>query len=53
MGSLGFTAVCYANPAAWLFADGVLLVLYVRVMRRLDPIRPQELKARKLAKAQR
>jgi putative MATE family efflux protein len=53
VGSLGFTAVCYANPAAWLFADGVLLVLYVRVMRRLDPIRPQDLKARKLAKAQR
>ena len=53
VGSLGFTAVCYANPVAWLFADGVLLVLYARVMRRLDPIRPQELKARKLAKAQR
>ena len=53
VGSLGFTAVCYANPAAWLFADGVLLVLYVRVMRRLEPIRPQDLKARKLAKAQR
>ena len=51
--SLGFTAVCYANPVAWLFADGVLLILYARVMRRLDPIRPQELKARKLAKAQR
>ena len=53
VGSLGFTAVCYANPAAWLFADGVLLLLYVRVMRVLDPIRPQDLKARKLAKAQR
>jgi putative MATE family efflux protein len=53
VGSLGFTAVCYANPAAWLFADGVLLILYARVMRRLDPIRPQDLKARKLAKAQR
>lgn len=51
--SLGFTAVCYANPVAWLFADGVLLILYARVMRRLDPIRPQDLKARKLAKAQR
>ena len=53
VGSLGFTAVCCANPAAWLFADGVLLLLYVRVMRVLDPIRPQDLKTRKLAKAQR
>ena len=53
VGSLGFTAVCYANPAAWLFADGVLLLLYVRVMRVLDPIRPQDLKTRKLAKAHR
>lgn len=53
VGSFGFSAVCFANPIAWVFADGVLLFLYARVMRRLDPIRPQELKAGKLAKAQR
>jgi Na+-driven multidrug efflux pump len=53
VGSFGYLAVCYANPAAWLFADGVLLVLYARVMRRLEPVRPQELKAGALVKAQR
>ncbi len=53
VGSFGYLAVCYANPAAWLFADGVLLVLYARVMRRLEPIHPQDLKAGKLAKAHR
>ena len=51
VGSLGFTAVCYANPAAWLFADVVLLILYVREMRRLDPIRPEALKQKKLVRA--
>jgi putative MATE family efflux protein len=53
VGSFGYLAVCYANPAAWLFADGVLLVLYARVMRRLEPVRPQEMKAGKLVKAHR
>ena len=32
---LGFTAICYANPAAWIFADAVLLMLYAREIRRL------------------
>lgn len=33
---LGFQAVCFANPTAWLFADAVLLTLYGREIRRLD-----------------
>ena len=36
VGRLGFQAVCFANPTAWLFADAVLLVLYCREIRRLD-----------------
>ena len=53
VGSFGFTAVCYANPAAWLFADAVLLFLYAREMRRLDPIRAETLRQKKLARAHR
>ena len=54
VGSLGFTAVCFANPAAaWLLADVVLLILYAREMRSLDPVRPAELRQRKLARARR
>ena len=36
VGRLGFRAVCFANPTAWLFADVILLALYRREMRRLD-----------------
>lgn len=36
VGRLGFQAVCFANPTAWLLADAVLLVLYSRGIRRLD-----------------
>ena len=53
VGSFGFTAVCYANPTAWLFADAVLLFLYAREMRRLDPIRAETLRQKKLARAHR
>ena len=53
VGSLGFTAVCFANPAAWLLADVVLLMLYAREMRSLDPVRPAQLRQRKLARARR
>ena len=53
VGSLGFTAVCFANPAAWFLADAALLMLYAREMRRLDPIRPEDLRSKKLARARR
>ena len=36
VGRYGFQAVCFANPTAWLFADAILLVLYRRVIHRLD-----------------
>ena len=36
VGRLGFHAVCFANPAAWLAADMILLSLYRREIRRLD-----------------
>lgn len=50
VGKLGFTAVCFANPSAWLFADAVLLMLYFREMRRLAPLDAKALR-RKTAKA--
>lgn len=36
VGRFGFDAVCYANPTAWIFADAVLIFLYVRAMRKLE-----------------
>ncbi len=36
VGRFGFLAVCCANPAAWLFADALLLVLYHVKMRGLE-----------------
>ena len=36
VGRLGFRAVCFANPTAWLAADLILLSLYRCEIRRLD-----------------
>ena len=36
VGRLGFGAVCFANPAAWLAADLILLNLYRYEMRKID-----------------
>ena len=36
VGRFGFRAVCFANPAAWLAADLILLTLYRREIRKLD-----------------
>lgn len=51
----GFDAVCYANPAAWIFADSILLFLYVRAMKQLNtpfgPV-PERLHTQQLKKAQ-
>lgn len=33
--SIGFTAVCYANPAAWVAADLLLLPMYFYIIRKL------------------
>ena len=46
VGKLGFRAVCFANPTAWLFADVVLLTLYHLEMRRLS-VAPEELRCRR------
>ena len=35
VGRIGFNGVCCANPAAWVFADVVLLVLYFREIRHI------------------
>ncbi len=35
VGTFGFNAVCFANPAAWVAADLLLLPVYFVVMRRL------------------
>lgn len=35
VGAFGFNAVCFANPAAWVAADLLLLPVYFVVMRRL------------------
>lgn len=35
VGTLGYTAVCMANPAAWLAADILLLPVYFIAMKRL------------------
>ncbi len=51
VGKFGFMAVCYANPAAWLFADAVLLMLYFREMRSIRTARPAA--GAKLARAHR
>ena len=36
VGQFGFLAVCWANPAAWLLADALLLTLYHTELRALD-----------------
>lgn len=45
VGSLGFWAVCAANPMAWLFADFILLPLYAHKMKHLDSRLPVSEKA--------
>ena len=47
VGRLGYLAVCLASPIAWVFADGMLLVLYITETRRLErlweqPAAPRE-----------
>lgn len=42
VGALGFRAICFANPLAWLFADVFLLLLYRVEMRKLDRTAPPQ-----------
>ena len=42
VGRYAFSAVCFANPAAWLFADVILLYLYFTKLRALSHSLPQE-----------
>lgn len=34
--SLGYTAICFSNPAAWLAANLILIPLYLSIARKLD-----------------
>lgn len=36
VGALGFSAVCFANPAAWVAADIFLIPAYLSVMKKLE-----------------
>ena len=36
VGRLGFRAVCFANPTAWVFADVILLALYHHAILKMD-----------------
>ena len=42
VGRYAFSAVCFVNPAAWLFADVILLYLYFTKLRALSHSLPQE-----------
>ena len=37
---LGFDAVCYAGPAAWLLADIPLIIIYLVKQRRFGKVKP-------------
>ena len=52
VGRLGFTAVCFANPVAWLFADSLLLWLYAREMKAVsvEPVLSRRAAPKKLAR---
>lgn len=36
VGSLGFFGVCMANPAAWIFADIILVISYIYGIKKLN-----------------
>jgi putative MATE family efflux protein len=39
----GFNAVCFANPAAWILADLMLIVIFAVLMKKLSKIPRKEL----------
>ncbi|MCL1904005.1 MAG: MATE family efflux transporter [Oscillospiraceae bacterium] len=40
----GFNAVCFANPLAWLFADILLIIVLIVLVKRLSKISRHELR---------
>lgn len=40
--ALGFDAVCYAGPAAWLLADIPLIIIYLRKARQFRKLLPKK-----------
>lgn len=36
VGAMGFNGACFANPAAWICADAVLLPIYLVIVKRLQ-----------------
>ncbi|MGM9625482.1 MAG: MATE family efflux transporter [Eubacteriales bacterium] len=41
--TVGFSAVCYANPAAWIAADFFLLPMYFYIIRKLKKRNPPQI----------
>ncbi len=39
---LGFDAVCYAGPAAWLLADIPLIIIYLHKARQFRKLLPEK-----------
>ena len=42
VGRYGFSAVCFAHPLAWVFADVILLFLYHSKLKYLKQLLPPE-----------
>jgi putative MATE family efflux protein len=42
----GFTAISFANPLAWLFADFMLIAIFIAALKKLSKIPRKELKIR-------
>ena len=42
----GFNAICFANPLAWLFADILLIIVFIVLMKRLSKFSRHELKVK-------
>lgn len=46
--TLGFDAICYAGPAAWLLADIPLILIYISKYRKFRKLAAQQRKAEKI-----
>lgn len=36
VGTFGFTAICFASPAAWIGANAILIPMYLSIMKKLE-----------------
>jgi putative MATE family efflux protein len=44
----GFNAICYANPLAWLFADILLIIVFIVLMKKLSKIPWRDLREKSI-----